>query len=1141
MLNNQISANDTVVSNAYGSAFSILFNEYLKQNNQFNLIVTEDSQQEHKIYKELKYLNKNNSKVDILFFPNLEILPYDRFSASIDIISRRQEILYKMTHQPQNTLIITSISNTLRKIAPASFIQEHSFILKTGDNLDITKYKMLLTEAGYTLVNNVFEKGEFSIRGSIIDIYPIGSKVAFRIDLFDNEIDSIKELNTESQRSGNQIQSINIMPSHELVYNNQNTTFALDKLNKLCGDKALNSTIATYIQNNEYFSGIEFYLPLFYDKLSSLYDYLPPSTNIHLVDNITNSIEAFSDEVKFRYNELKHNSDRPILPFQEIFYSQQEIQDIYQQYKNIKWFQQPKSKSKILKVDHLEKISANYKLANPFKDLQQFIDKSNFDKVIFSTDSNGRAELLLEHLNKLNLNIQSCKNFNEAIEVSAKFCLIISPFQEGMIIDKKIALITEADLFPEHSYNSTKVSQHDHHPTVDLKDLTDLKPGMHVVHIDHGIGRYEGLESIELNGKKDEFILLRYANDAKIYVPITSLNLISIYNSSLTEKIALNKLGTDKWKKQKEKTIKKIIDVAANLLEIYAKREMRQGFSNSLNEEEYLRFCADFPYEETPDQLSAINDVFKDMISAKPMDRLICGDVGFGKTEITMRAAFLATQNQKQVAILVPTTILAQQHYNSFKDRFTNTAINIEVITRSKTSKAQQQLFEDLKKGTVDIIIGTHKLISSKIDFKNLGLLIIDEEHRFGVAQKEKLKSLKAEIDILTMSATPIPRSLSMAFSALRDLSIIASPPAKRLSVKTFVKEYDNNIIREAVSRETIRGGQIFYLYNKVETIQKKKEILQELFPRLRIAIAHGQMSEKEIQKVMFDFKHNKYHILLCTTIIETGIDIPNANTLIIEDANNLGLAQLHQLRGRVGRSHHQAYAYMLIPNKASITKDALKRLEAISNTESLGGGFTLANHDLEIRGAGEILGEEQSGNIDGIGLNLYMDLLDKTIANLRAGKELNIEEVINSTVCEVELNIPTLIPDYYIYDVNTRLNIYKRISKASHQDLVNIKIELIDRFSKLPLEVLYLLKVAHIKIDAIALGISQIKMFATSGKIIFSNNTKFEPQKLIKLIQSQPSDFRLTKEHDLIITKVTKTAEQKIEFIENFLKKIVQ
>ncbi|KEI35895.1 transcription-repair coupling factor [Francisella sp. W12-1067] len=1137
MLLNHVTPKDNVISNVYGASFSILLKEYIKRNDDFNLIITEEPQQAYRFYKELKYLSKT-SNIEVLFFPSLEILAYDRFSASVDIISQRQKILYKLANESsKNIVLVTSIENALRKLAPVDFIQEHSFILKAGDIFDTTKRKSQFIEAGYTLVNNVFAKGEFSIRGSIIDIYPIGSKVAYRIDLFDNEVDSIKELDIDSQRSKKDVNHIDIMPSHEFVYTDNTTNLAFDKLEHLCSRTALNSDIAGFIQNQEYFSGVEFYLPLFYKKLFSLFDYLPKTTNIHLYGNVPNSIEAFFSDVKLRYSELKFDVSRPVLHYEELFYSQNEFINFIEKYKTIKWLSESISKSKKINLKTLAGISANYKLSNPFKHLLDLLSKNNFEKVIFSTDSNGRAEILLEHLTKIDLNIQVCDSFEQALASQAQYFLIVSPFEEGIILDDQLVLITEADLFPEHTKTVSKNFQQNEYDTTDLKDLTDLKPGMHVVHIDHGIGRYEGLEIVELNGKKDEFILLRYAADAKIYVPITSLNLISIYNSSVTESIALSRLGSDKWKKQKEKTIRKIIDVAADLLEIYAKREMRQGFSNSLDEKEYLKFCADFPFEETPDQLRAISDVFKDMISSKPMDRLICGDVGFGKTEIAMRAAFLAVQNQKQVAILVPTTILAQQHYNSFKDRFARTAVNIEVITRSKTSKAQEKLFEDLKSGRVDIVIGTHKLISAKIDFNNLGLLIIDEEHRFGVAQKEKLKSLKAEIDILTMSATPIPRSLSMAFSALRDLSIIASPPAKRLSVKTFVKEYDTSIIREAVTRETIRGGQVFYLYNKVETIQKKKEFLQEIFPRLKIAIAHGQMSEKEIQKVMFDFKHNRYHILLCTTIIETGIDISNANTLIIENANNLGLAQLHQLRGRVGRSHHQAYAYLLIPNELAITKDATKRLEAISSTESLGGGFTLANHDLEIRGAGEILGKEQSGNIDGIGLNLYMELLDKTINNLKAGKKLDIQEIVNSTTCDIELNIPLLIPDYYVNDVNTRLNIYKRISKADHKQLINIKIELIDRFGKLPLEVLYLLKVAHLKLDAIDLGIAQIKMFASSGKIVFSDSTKFELQKLIKIIQSSPMDFRLSKDQDLLITKTTKTAEQRIEFIEKFLK----
>ena len=1134
MLSNQITKKDTIVSNAYGASFSILLNEYAKSDNNFNFVITEDSQQAYKTYKELQYLSKD-SKTEILYFPDLEILAYDRFSTSIDIISARQRVLYKLIQNPTNTILVASIPTVLRKLPPTSFITEYSFVLKIGDTLDITKQKTQLVESGYTLVNNVFEKGEFSIRGSIIDIYPIGAKQAYRIDLFDDEVDSIKELDLETQRSSSEVKHIDLMPSHEFIYNAQNTDLALQQLKEFCSTQALDTNIARQIKDNEYFSGIEFYLPLFYEKLDSIFDYLPSSSKVHLFGNIANSITAFNDEVKQRYNELRFDTERPILHFDKLYFSQENIQKIVGNFSSIKWQSDTKSKSKILDIKLLEKISANYKLANPFKNLQELITKSNFEKIIFSTDSNGRAELLLEHLNKLHLNIKTQSSFEGALSSPDKYSMIVSPFEDGVIIENKVLFVTETDLFPEHITKS-KVSEHDHHPTVDLKDLAELKVGMYIVHIDHGIGKYMGLETIELNNKKDEFILLLYANDAKIYVPITSLNLISIYNSSITDSIALNRLGSDKWRKQKEKTIKKIVDTAADLLEIYAKREMRQGFTNSLDEEEYLRFCADFPYDETADQLRAIDDVFKDMISKKPMDRLICGDVGFGKTEIAMRAAYLATHNQKQVAILVPTTILAQQHYNSFRDRFANTAVNIEVITRSKTIKDQNELFANLKNGNVDIIIGTHKLISSKIDFKNLGLLIIDEEHRFGVAQQEKLKALKAEIDILTMSATPIPRSLSMAFSSLRDLSIIASPPAKRLSVKTFIKEYDTNIIREAVTRETIRGGQVFYLYNNVDTILKKKEIIQEIFPRLRIAVAHGQMSEKEIQKIMFDFKHNKYHILICTTIIETGIDIPNANTLIIENANNLGLAQLHQIRGRVGRSHHQAYAYMLTPSELGITRDAVKRLEAIGSTESLGGGFTLANYDLEIRGAGEILGKEQSGNINGIGLNLYMELLDKTIENLKTGKVVDIEKIVNSQTCEVELNIPTIIPDYYIYDVNTRLNVYKRISQATHDDLIGIKIELIDRFGKLPVEVLYLLKTAHIRLDAIKLGIAQIKMFATSGKVVFAEPEKVDLQKIIKLIQSKSSEFRLTKDHDLQITKATKTAEQRIEFVERFL-----
>ena len=823
MISNIITAKDTAVSNAYGPTFSIYINSFIQKNKDFNFIITEDSQQAVKIYEELVYLNKNTD-FEVLYFPSLEILAYDRFSASADILSTRQKILYKLAHNPKKIILISSVSTILKKLAPTDFIHKNSFMLKAGDIFDITTQKRKLVDIGYNFVNNVFEKGEFSIRGNIIDIYPIGSDIPYRIDLFDDEVDTIKELNIETQRSGQKISEISLIPSHEFKYDAKTIANALERLENFFGADSLKTTIAKKIQNKEFFNGIEFYLPLFYSELSSIFDYIPSKTNIHLFGNTFDSINAFNESVKSRYNDLKFDTDRPILECKELFLDDKNTSILLRKYKNIKWQSSTTNSSKVLPIKTLPNINANYKLASPFKNLQKFLADNKFKKVIFSTDSLGRSEILSEHLRKLSLNIKNAKDFDDAIASKEVNSLICSPFQEGAILDNKIAIITESDLFAEHIKTTTRKSEHDHHPTVDLKDLTDLKTGMHIVHINYGIGRYEGLETLEINGKKDEFILLMYANDSKIYVPMTSLNMISIYNSSISDNIALNKLGTDKWKKQKDKAIKKIIDTAANLLEIYAKREMRQGFTNTLDEDEYLRFCADFPYEETLDQQRAINDVFKDMISVKPMDRLICGDVGFGKTEIAMRAAFLATHNQKQVAILVPTTILAQQHFNSFKDRFANTAVNIEVITRSKTPKKQQELFEKLENGNIDIIIGTHKLISSKIGFKNLGLLIIDEEHRFGVAQKEKLKSLKAEIDILTMSATPIPRSLSMAFSSLRDLSIIASPPAKRLSVKTFVKEYKSSIIREAVFRETMRGGQIFYLYNHVSSIEQKKK-----------------------------------------------------------------------------------------------------------------------------------------------------------------------------------------------------------------------------------------------------------------------------------------------------------------------------
>ena len=1137
MLPNKISLKDNILSNVYGCSFSIFIKNFINENNDFNLIITDSSAKTKKIFNELKYLYKD---IDILEFPSLEILAYDRFSASNEIHSIRQNTLYKLQNLKKNTILICSINTILQLLPPKKFINENNFKLKKSAKFSIEQYKQKLLSIGYNCVNQVFESGEFSIRGNIIDIYPIGLK-PFRIDLINEKIDSIKELNIETQRSNNEVKEIFLIPSHQFNYTDTTYNFTINKLDKYFASNSENLNISKAIKNKEFFSGYEYYLPLFYNNLETIFDYIPKNSNIHLFGKVLESLQEFTQQTKQRYEQLKLDIDRPIFKYDDIFLNIDSFKKEIKSYDiNIKWLENKISKSKQLDIIPITDINANYKLAKPFKNLESFLLSKKLKKIIFSTDSLGRSKILLEHLKKIDINATNLENFEQALNSSNKYCLINSPFEESLIINNDLAIITEFDLFPYQAKNNKNNKlDNEEHSTVNLKDLTDLKKGMYVVHIDYGIGQFQGLEILDINDTKDEFLILLYANNAKVYVPVSSFNLISIYNASSDSNISLSKLGSDKWKKDKEKSIKKIVDVAADLLEIHAKRKLREGYGNSLNEKDYLKFCADFPYNETPDQLKAINDVFKDMIVKKSMDRLICGDVGFGKTEIAMRACFLATHNKKQVVILVPTTILAQQHYNNFKERFANTTVNIDVITRSKTPKKQKELFENLENGNIDIIIGTHKLISSEIKFKNLGLLIIDEEHRFGVTQKEKLKSLKSQIDILTMSATPIPRSLSMAFSALRDISIIASAPAKRLSVKTFVKEYSLNIIHEAILRETIRGGQVFYLHNKVETILTKKQFLEENFPQYRIAVAHGKMSEAEIQKVMFDFKQNKYHILLCTTIIETGVDIPNANTIIIENANNLGLAQLHQIRGRVGRSHHQAYAYMLISDENQITKDAKRRLNAIDSTDSLGGGLTIANHDLEIRGSGEILGKEQSGHINSIGLNLYMELLDKAVKNIKNGINLDENNLLECNNVDIQLNIPAILPKEYISDVNTRINIYKRIANANHQQLTDIKIELIDRFGLLPLEVHYLLRVTKIKLYAIELGIKQIKIFTTNGKIEFIQPLKFNPMNLIKTIQKTPKYFRLSKEQNLTITKKMLTAEQRLDFIESFIKNI--
>lgn len=775
-----------------------------------------------------------------------------------------------------------------------------------------------------------------------------------------------------------------------------------------------------------------------------------------------------------------------------------------------------------LKTDHLPAKAANTNLGfqslpdlavqaqqkSPLDALRKFLESFN-GPVIFSVESEGRRESLGELLARIKVAPKRIMRLDEATEAGRY--LMIGAAEHGFIdTTRNLALICESDLLGERVARRRQDSRRTINPDTLIRNLAELHPGQPVVHLEHGVGRYAGMTTLEAGGIKGEYLMLTYANDAKLYVPVSSLHLISRYAGGAEENAPLHKLGGDAWSRARQKAAEKVRDVAAELLDIYAQRAAKEGFAFKHDREQYQLFCDGFPFETTPDQAQAINAVLSDMCQPLAMDRLVCGDVGFGKTEVAMRAAFLAVENHKQVAVLVPTTLLAQQHFDNFRDRFANWPVRIEMLSRFRSAKEQAQILEQVAEGKIDILIGTHKLLQSDVKLKDLGLLIVDEEHRFGVRHKERIKAMRADVDILTLTATPIPRTLNMAMSGMRDLSIIATPPARRLAVKTFVREYDALVVREAILREVLRGGQVYYLYNDVENIQKAADRLAELVPEARIAIGHGQMRERELERVMNDFHHQRFNVLVCTTIIETGIDIPTANTIIIERADHFGLAQLHQLRGRVGRSHHQAYAWLLTPHPKAMTTDAQKRLEAIASLEDLGAGFALATHDLEIRGAGELLGEEQSGSMETIGFSLYMELLENAVDALKAGREPSLED-LTSQQTEVELRMPSLLPDDFIPDVNTRLSFYKRIASAkSENELEEIKVELIDRFGLLPDPARTLLDIARLRQQAQKLGIRKLEGNEKGGTIEFAEKNHVNPGWLIGLLQKQPQHFRL-------------------------------
>ena len=942
------------------------------------LVICADPASALRLQEEIRFFAED---LPVLHFPDWEILPYDVFSPHQDIVSQRIATLSRL-QDIQHGILILPVSTLLHRLPPASFYQGQTFALDIGQNFAVDNTRIQLESAGYHCVDTVYEHGEFAVRGSIVDIFPMGHDTPFRIELFDDEIETLRTFDPESQRTLEKVDNIRILPAREFPLNTSAIRTFKSRWFDFFDQDPKACPVFTDVSGGIAPAGIEYYLPLFFaEDLGSLFDHLPRNTLIVHDGRTEEAAEQFRKDAEQRYESRRYDRMRPILPPAQLFLATDQLFGRMNEHPRIQWqADAPPERAGAVSyaVSQLPDISIDSRLEQPLQRVQSWLQSNAQLRVLFCAESAGRREALRELLGRISVRPQEYDDWNSFVKADQTPGLIVGPLDDSVLLDDDgIAIVTENQLFGQRIRQTRRRDKQKTNPDMMIRDLSELQEGSPVVHLDHGVGRYMGLQTLEAGGEVNEFLVLEYQGNAKLYVPVSALHLISRYGGNEEGAAPISKLGTDKWAQAKRKAAEKIRDSAAELLDIYARREARKGFAFDKPDEDYERFAAGFPYEETPDQQAAIDAVIEDMCSPRPMDRLVCGDVGFGKTEVAMRAAFMAVQSGKQVAVLVPTTLLAQQHYQNFADRFAEWPVKVDVLSRFKSAKETQLALDRMLEGKTDIVVGTHKLLQKDVKFDHLGLLIIDEEHRFGVQQKERIKSLRAEVDILTLTATPIPRTLNMAMASIRDLSIIATPPAKRLSVKTFVRQHDEATTKEAILREILRGGQVYYLHNEVKSIEKTARELAEAIPEARVIVAHGQMSERELERVMSDFYHKRFNVLVCTTIIETGIDVPSANTIIIDRADKFGLAQLHQLRGRVGRSHHQAYAYLLTPPPKMMTKDAEKRLDAISASQDLGAGFMLATHDLEIRGAGELLGEEQSGQIETIGFTLYMDMLE--------------------------------------------------------------------------------------------------------------------------------------------------------------------
>ncbi|MGB6450486.1 MAG: transcription-repair coupling factor [Steroidobacteraceae bacterium] len=1128
----------------YGSAAALALAESLAADPRLYLIVTRGARELERLSAELRFFG--GPDLAVLALPDWEVLPYELSSPHPDIVSERLRTLFQLPRARGGCLIVAA-DTLLQRLPPRSFIEGRAFELAVGEPLGLEAFRTRLVDAGYASVSQVAGPGEFAVRGSLLDVFPMGCEQPLRIDLFAEEIEAIRRFDPETQRSLDAIESLQLLPAREIPLDPDAVRgFRRRYRTRFEGDP-MQSAVYRGVSEGLAPAGIEFYLPLFFDSTATLFDYLPRDAVIVHDAGAAAELDRAWRDVETRYEDRRHDIERPVLAPRDLYLDPAELAEHAAPFSSIALdasetaeahpaeavYHFPARLPRALRIDaHAE---------DPLAPLSTFLAELG-GRALIAADSPGRREVLHQMLSVRFPELGSAPDWRSFTASREALALTVAADVEALeLTSPKVALLSESQLFGARARQERRRRRSTADPQAILRDLQDLAPGAPVVHEEYGIGRYVGLTAMEVAGQQGEFLVLEYQDHDRVYVPVHALHLVSRYTGAAPESAPLHKLGTDQWAKARKRAAEQIRDVAAELLDLYARRKARRGLALPLREPEYQAFASAFPFEETADQTEAVRRVLEDLEKAEPMDRIVCGDVGFGKTEVAMRAAFVAVQAGKQVAVLVPTTLLAQQHLANFRDRLADWPVRIESLSRFHTGRESEAVIEGIELGTVDVVIATHRLLHANLRFKDLGLLIIDEEHRFGVRDKERLKALRADVHVLTLTATPIPRTLNMALASLRDLSLIATPPEGRLAIKTSVTEWHGPTLREAALRELRRGGQIYFVHNEVRTIEKLAEELRELVPEADLRIGHGQMRERDLEQLMVDFYHRRFNLLLCTTIIESGIDVPTANTIMIHRADRMGLAQLHQLRGRVGRSHHRAYAYLIVPPRRELGADAVKRLEAIESLEDLGAGFVLATHDLEIRGAGELLGEAQSGQMTEIGLALYLDLLEHAVRALKEGREPALGEPL-AAATEVELHLPAFLPESYVSDVHVRLVLYKRIATAGDgASLDELTAELVDRFGPLPGPAQSLLRIARLKLRARELGVRRLDLGPQGGYVLFERENGIDPATVIRLIQLQAREFRLEGPLKLRVSRTLAEEPRRFEFAGTLLERLAQ